>query len=317
MSTGKKFFKSRTRRARRKRDKFVTPDLALVSGKLMRFVAGPDCPLIEAERLLREYAKLDKDHDAAIRQFLQLAYFLVLEFRWRWGDFERFQVHPFWKQLGQKPKDPSTSKWVLLFIMQPTTPDECNRADKYTLILDGLKQKQVEPCAVAARIKELGGIEAAYETMRVRTAQHKSCATPNSQSKRLPMATTSMKLARPTIRKAKRTDEDRPNFDGDAVGPGPGYYIDGLFKQQITSSLLKPPRRPRKLNDLDRLSRHISETEAQLRQARTKEERDFLTKKIRVLEHLLQDRAAKMRQRRLTARASKAAARWERMNSPR
>ena len=131
------------------------------------------------------------------------------------------------------------------------------------------------------------------------------------------MATTSMKLARPTIRKAKRTDEDRPNFDGDAVGPGPGYYIDGLFGEQITSSLPKPPRHPRKLNDLDRLSRHISETEAQLRQARTKEERDFLTKKIRVLEHLLQDRAAKMRQRRLTARASKAAARWERMNSPR
>ena len=90
------------------------------------------------------------------------------QFRRRLGDFERFQVHPFWKQTGQKPKDPSTSKWVLYFIMQATTTDMRNRADQYAVILDGLKQDQVEVGAVAARIQELGGIRAAYEALRVR-----------------------------------------------------------------------------------------------------------------------------------------------------
>ena len=78
------------------------------------------------------------------------------------GDFERFQVHPFWKQSGQKPKDPSTSKWLLYFIMQATTPNAGNLADKCAVILDGLMQDQVEDSAVAARIEELGGIRAAY-----------------------------------------------------------------------------------------------------------------------------------------------------------
>ena len=68
----------------------------------------------------------------------------------------------------QKPKDPSTSKWVLYFIMQATTTHVRNRARKYAVILDGLMQDQVEISAVAARINELGGIDAAYEAMRVR-----------------------------------------------------------------------------------------------------------------------------------------------------
>jgi hypothetical protein len=168
MLTRKKSIKSRTRRARRKQTKFLTPDLALFRGQKLRFVAGPDDPLREAERLRAEFAQMVADREAKERQFLQRAYFVAVEFRWRLGDFKRFQVHPFWKQTGQKPKDPSTSKWVLYLIMQATTTDMCKRADKYAVILDGLMQDQVEISAVAARIKELGGIDAAYEAMRVR-----------------------------------------------------------------------------------------------------------------------------------------------------
>jgi hypothetical protein len=49
MLTRKKSVKSRTRRARRKQSKFLTPDLALCRGQILRFVAGPDDPLSEAE----------------------------------------------------------------------------------------------------------------------------------------------------------------------------------------------------------------------------------------------------------------------------
>jgi len=168
MLTRKKSIKSRSRRARRKRSKFITPDLVLVAGKLMRHVSSPDNPLSAAERLRGEFAQMEDGHDAEVRQFLQRAYFVAAQFRWRLGDFERFQVHPFWKQSGMKPNDPATSKWLLYLIMEATTPNLRQLADKYAAILDGLKQDQVEIDAVAARIQELGGIDAAYEAMQVR-----------------------------------------------------------------------------------------------------------------------------------------------------
>ena len=153
MLTRKKSIKSRSRRARRKRSKFITPDLVLVAGKLMRHVSSPDNPLSAAERLRGEYAQMEAGHDAEVRQFLQRAYFVAAQFRWRLGDFERFQVHPFWKQSGMKPNDPATSKWLLYLIMEATTPNLRQLADKYAAILDGLKQDQVEIDAVAARIQ--------------------------------------------------------------------------------------------------------------------------------------------------------------------
>jgi hypothetical protein len=171
MPLRKKSVGSRTRGARRKRSKFLTPDLALVRGQKLRFVAGPDDPLSEAERLRGEFAQMVADHHAAVGQFLQQAYGVAARFRRRRGDFERFQVHPFWKQMGMKPQDPSTSKWVLYLIMQATTTDMRNRADKYAVILDGLMQDQVAIDAVAARIQELGGVSAAYEAMRARTGK--------------------------------------------------------------------------------------------------------------------------------------------------
>jgi hypothetical protein len=168
MWTRKKSVRSRTRRARRKQDKFITPDLSLVGGKLMRFVANEDSPLSEAERLRGKYAEMVAAHDAEVGQFLQRVYFVALQFRRRPGEFQRLQAHPFWTQLGLKPRDASTTKWVLYLIMQATTTDMRLRADKYAVILDGLMQDQVEMGAVAGRIKELGGVDAAYEAMRAR-----------------------------------------------------------------------------------------------------------------------------------------------------
>ena len=92
MLTRKQSIKSRTRLARRRQNKFLTPDLALFRGQKLRFVAGPDDPLREAERLRGEFAQLVADHDAEVAQFLQRAYFVAVEFRWRLGDFKRFQV---------------------------------------------------------------------------------------------------------------------------------------------------------------------------------------------------------------------------------
>ena len=167
MLTLKKPIRIRTRRARRKRDKFITPDLVLVAGKKIRFVACADNPLSRAEHLRAEYAEIENGHQAKVMQLLQRAYFVAAQFRHRPREFERFQAHPFWKR--QQPRDRSTSKWVLYFIMQATTTNDRKRARQYAAILDGLMEDEVETSAVAPRIKELGGIDAAYEAMQART----------------------------------------------------------------------------------------------------------------------------------------------------
>ena len=55
--TLKKPIGTRIRRARRKRTKFVTPDLVRIGGQLVRHVASPDNPLSRAEHLRAEYAR--------------------------------------------------------------------------------------------------------------------------------------------------------------------------------------------------------------------------------------------------------------------
>jgi hypothetical protein len=287
MPIGKNSIRSRTKRRRRKLSKILTPDLALSHGKLLHFVAGPDDPLSEAERVCGEFAEMVEDQHAAVRQFLQRAYFVADKFRRRPRDFERFQVHSFWKQTRQKPKDPTKSKWVPLFLMQATTTRMRIRASKYALVLDGLKQDQVEISAVAARIQELGGVDAAYEAMRARTTRHESCVTQDPQNKRTPaMAWKSQQPVRPTIRTAKLTDGARSTFDGDAAGPKPAYCIKGPFAEKIPLSSVGPFWPPRKLNNLDRWGTRISQCKAQLPQARTKEERDPTLRRRRGLSAL-------------------------------
>jgi hypothetical protein len=474
MWTHKKPLRSRTKRIRRKRSRFITPDLSVCHGQLLHFVANKDSPLSAAERLGQEYAAMADDHEAAVRQFLQRAYFIVVQFWRRPYEFERLQVHPFSKQSGQKAGGPKTSKSVLCFLTQATTPNQRHLANKYAVILDGLMQDQVVVTGVAARIKKLGGIEAAYESMRrcdqssslqigesltpettkrgrrrrpkctfplyplvaplleqetptyddgeennivwgesifgfvqrlarryaeiedgdhqavsrvlqcaylavrdmqrdpdelarlqadpflkppwrrpkdpstskwlmyfivqarspevrhlagkyaeildglrqdqveisevaaayqamrARTTGHESCVTQDSQNKRTPaMALKSKQSAPPTTQTTKPTDGYGQFFDEG------GYYIIGRSGEKIRFSRPKPPRPPRKLNHLGHLGINISRSKAQLQQARTKEERDYLNKKIRVLEQLLQEGQAKALARRLAARAKR------------
>ena len=155
MLTRKKSTGPRTKRSRRKRAKFLTPDLVLRAGQKIRHVASPDNPLSKAERLRGEYAEMEEGHDAEVRQFLQRTYGVAAQFRRRPGDFERLQAHPFWETSRQKPRDPATSKWLVCFILRPTTTNVCKLAGKFAAILDGLRRDQVEVSAVASRIKEL------------------------------------------------------------------------------------------------------------------------------------------------------------------
>jgi hypothetical protein len=90
-----------------------------------------------------------------------------------------------------------------------------------------------------------------------------------------------------------------------AEGPRPGYYITGRSGEKIRVRPGKPPRPPRKLNDLERWGIRISQCKAQLLQARSKEERDRLNQEIRVWEQQIQKRRAKILDRRLAARTKR------------
>jgi hypothetical protein len=185
----------------------------------------------------------------------------------------------------------------MFFITQARTPNARNLASKYAVILDGLRHDQVEISAVAARIKELGGIEAAYQAMRARTMRHESCVTQDSPNKStMPMAWKSQQPARPTTQTAQPTD---------AAGERGAYCIKGPSGGKIPLGPVEPFRPPRKLNDFDWWGKRISHCQARLPQARTKEEQDRLNKEIRILEQLIQERRAKALDRRLAARTKR------------
>ncbi len=76
--------------------------------------------------------------------------------------FEQLKQDPFWDNSRQRPKDLTTSKWVLYFIMRAETPNVRTRASKYAKILDGFARKRVRADKVPERIKALGGVEDSY-----------------------------------------------------------------------------------------------------------------------------------------------------------
>jgi hypothetical protein len=160
-------FASRTRPARSKKSKFITPDLVLCAGQVTRFVANDDNPLSQAERLRSDYAEIADGDQESLGQFLQRAYYVAVQFRRFPRKFERFQAHSFWKASGQKPKDASTSRWLMYFITEETT-SEPHHADQYAAILDSFMRNQVDNRTVAARIEEMGGVDAAYQAVRPR-----------------------------------------------------------------------------------------------------------------------------------------------------
>jgi hypothetical protein len=121
-----------------------------------------------AQRLVKEYAEMVDGHHAALRQFLQRCYPVVRRFQREPDEFERLKADPFWGMSRQRPKDASRSKWVMYFIMQATTTNVRSRAGRYAVLLDGLIREKVRPDTVAARIKDMRGVEAAQEAMRAR-----------------------------------------------------------------------------------------------------------------------------------------------------
>ena len=72
-----------------------------------------------------------------------------------------------------------------------------------------------------------------------------------------------------------------------------------------------------KPNPVTQLNDVIGQLKARLGQAQTDEERDYLNKKIRAAERMLQARGQAARRRQQALRTSKAAARWKRMSGPR
>jgi hypothetical protein len=318
MLTRKKSIKSRTRRGSRKRAKFVTPDLVLFAGQQLRFVASPDNPLSEAERLRVEYAEIDDDHDAEVRQLLQRAYYVAAWFRRRPGDFERFQVHPFWKQSGQKPRDPPTSRWLLYFITQASTLNARKRARRYAVILDGLMQDQVEISAVAARIKDLGGIDAAYEAIASKPSPdrgHQVQGGPLGKSASCRPASTSGQRSLVNVTKTSST-----------VSSAAGLVSDGepkvtyVLKDPSSAVHRAPPKRPplnqRALNSRAKLDSALAQTRAELRSGpsadvrlQLEEEEDFLLEWRERYEKNILDRKRALREK-------KKAARLQRMGGP-
>jgi hypothetical protein len=318
----KKSIGTRPRRPSRKRAKFITPDLTLFAGKLMRHVASPDNALSEAERLRGEFAEMMDNYRADVRQFLQRAYGVAAQFRRRPGDFERFQVHPFWKETGQKPKDPSRSQWLLYFITQARTLNAHDLADKYAVILDSLMQDQVEISAVAARIKELGGLGAAYEAIASKPSpnwghQVRGGTLGKSASSR--PASTSGQRSLVNVTKTSSTVSSAVGLASGGNPKGGRLIKGGIWLKQVARR--SPPKRPplnyRALNSRAKLESALAQTRAEMRSAppeevrlQLEEEMDFLLEwKDRHERNIL-----RLKQER---REKKKAALWKRMSGPR
>ena len=318
----KKSIGSRTRLARRKQTKFLTPDLALFRGQKFRFVASPDNPLSEAEGLRGEFAEMKERHNAEERQFLQRIYGVAARFRRQPGDFERFQVHPFWKETGQTPKDPSTSKWLLYFIMQATTPNAGNLADKCAVILDGLMQDNVEDSAVAARIEELGGIGAAYAAIASKPSPnrgHQVQGGPLGKSASSRPASTSGQRSLVNVTKTSSTVSSAVDLASGGNPKGGRLIKGGIWLKQVARR--SPPKRPplnyRALNSRAKIEKALAQTRAELRSAPPEEVRLQLEEEMDLLIEWKERRERNILRLKQERREKKAAARWQRMSGPR
>ncbi len=119
-------------------------------------------PIGFAKIVSAEYGTMENGYHAQLRAFLQKAYHSCQLFREYPDAFEKLKRAPFWKASRQRPKDLTTSRWVLLIIMQAKTSNVRVRASKYAKILDQFERDGIKVAQVADRIKKLGGVEAAY-----------------------------------------------------------------------------------------------------------------------------------------------------------
>ena len=322
MLTRKKSIGTRTRRARRKQSKFLTPDLVLYAGQKFRFVAEQDNALSEAERLRGEYAEMKESQHAAVRQFLQRIYGVAARFRRRPGDFERFQVHPFWKETGQKPRDPSTSKWLLYFITQARTPNARDLADKKAVILDGLMQDKVEDSAVAARIEELGGIGAAYQAIASKPSPnrgHQVQGGPLGKSASSRPASTSGQRSLVNVTKTSSTVSSAVDLASGGNPKGSRLIKGGIWLKQVARR--SPPKRPplnqRALNSRAKLDSALAQTRAELRSAPSEEVLLQLQEEEDLLLEWKESRERNILRLKQERREKKKAALWQRMSGPR
>ncbi len=119
-------------------------------------------PVGLARMVADEYQAMEDGHHAQLRAFLRRAYHVYRLFQQFPGAYEQLKREPFWECSRQKPRDLTTSKHVLLFVMRAETPNVRTRASKYAKIVDGLARERVGVNQVPERIKALGGVEAAY-----------------------------------------------------------------------------------------------------------------------------------------------------------
>jgi len=122
-------------------------------------------PVGFAKLVAEEYAAMENGYHARLRDFLRMSYEAYELFREFPDAFDELKQDPFWENSRQRPKDLTTSRWVLLFIMRATASNDRARATKYAAILDGFRRDRVKVTQIPKRIIELGGIEAAYERM--------------------------------------------------------------------------------------------------------------------------------------------------------
>jgi hypothetical protein len=121
------------------------------------------------QRLAREYAqKREGHHRKSVTHFLQRAYLAALRIKSEPGQFARLKAHPFWEDWWRKPKDASTSKWVLYFIMRAKPAQVRMRATEYAVILNEYLQWNWGPNDIIASIEYEGGVEGAYEGAQAR-----------------------------------------------------------------------------------------------------------------------------------------------------
>ena len=116
-----------------------------------------------ARTVAKEYREMEDGHHQQLRAFLGRAYSVYRSFQQDPEAYEKLKQDPFWKNSRQKPKDLTTSKWVLLYVMRAETPNARTRASTYAKILDGFARKKVRADQVPERIKKLGGVEDAYD----------------------------------------------------------------------------------------------------------------------------------------------------------
>jgi hypothetical protein len=115
-----------------------------------------------ARTVAEEFEAMEDGHHAQLRAFLGRAYLLYRLFQQVPGAYAQLKQEPFWECSRQKPRDLTTSKHVLLFVMRAETPNVRTRASKYAKIVDGLARERASVSQVPECIKALGGVEAAY-----------------------------------------------------------------------------------------------------------------------------------------------------------